>query len=141
MSNRIATKGAIVKHGSSVTPTTTLSGVRRVELSDGSRGMINATCHDSTSTKEYIPEQLRDTLGLNIVIAHDPADAGHEAIRAAYAAITKYYFTLVMPDAGAAQYALAGYITNFLPGSFDPESGLMEATISFKADSVETYTQ
>jgi len=141
MSTRIATKGAVVKHGSSATPTTTLAGVRRVELLEGSRGMINATCHDSATTKEYIPEPLRDTLGLNIVLAHDPADTGHEAIRAAYAAKTKYYFTLIMPDAGVAQYELGGYITSFLPAEFNPESGLMEATVTFKADGVETYTQ
>jgi hypothetical protein len=141
MSTRIATKGAIIKHGASATPTTTLAGVRSISVSDGARAMIDATCHDSATTKEYIPAPLRDTLGLTIVLAHDPADTGHEAIRAAYAAATPYYLTLVLPDAGAAQWALLGIITSFLSAQLNPDTGLLESTFTYKATASETFTQ
>lgn len=141
MSTRIATKGAVVKHGSSATPTTTLAGVRSVELIGGTREMIDATCHDSSTTKEYIPAPLRDTLGLRVTLAHDPADTGHEALRAAWAAATLYYLTLILPDTGAAQWALSGYITDFLPAQLNPDTGLLEAVFTYKANAVETFTQ
>jgi len=142
MSTRIATKGTLVKHGASAAPSTNLAGVRSVQPGDGLRAMINATCHDSSTTLEYIPAPLRDTQSLAITIAYDPADTGHEAVRAAYAAATKYYFTLVLPDAGNAQWAFSGYITSFLvSGNVDPETGLLEATINYKADAAETFTQ
>jgi len=103
--------------------------------------MINATCHDSVTTLEYIPAPLRDTASLTVRLAHDPADTDHEAIRAAYAAATKYYLTLVLPDAGAAQWAFSGYITSFIPQEMNPETGLLETVFTYKADTAETFTQ
>jgi hypothetical protein len=141
MSTRIAAKGAIVKHGSSASPSTALAGIRSVSVSDGAREMINATCHDSSDTKEYISAPLRDTLGLTVTLAHDPADSGHEAIRAAYAANTPYFLTLVLPDAGAAQWALSGVITSFLPAQLNAETGLLESAFTFKATVAETFEQ
>jgi len=141
MSTRIATKGSIIKHGASATPTTALAGIRGISVGDGAREMINATCHDSATTLEYIAAPLRDTLMLTVTLAEDPADTGHEAIRAAYAAATLYYFTLVLPDAGAAQWALSGYITSFLVGQLNPETGLLESVFTYKATSAETFTQ
>lgn len=141
MSTRIATKGAIIKHGASVTPTTVLAGVRSIQVGDGQRNMIDATCHDDTATKTYIPAPLRDTDSLTVTLAHDPADTGHEAIRAAYAANTTYYFTLILPDAGAAQWAQVGNITSFVSGQLNPDTGLLEATFTFKATGAATFTQ
>jgi hypothetical protein len=141
MSTRNSTKGAVVKHGTSATPSTVLAGVRSVGKTGGERGMIDATCHDSSNTKEYIKGPLRDTLGLTITIAHDPADAGHEAIRAAHAAGTLYYFTLVLPEAGLAEYALSGTITSFLEGQLSAEDGVFETVITYKAHGAETFTQ
>lgn len=141
MSTRIATKGTVIKHGVSATPTTTLAGVRNVVPADGARALIEASCHDSTDTKEYIKAPLRDTMALGITIAYDPADTGHEAIRAAHAAGTLYYLTLVLPDAGSAQWALSGYITSFIPAQLNPDTGLLESVFQFKAISAETFTQ
>jgi len=138
---KIATKGVLVKTGSSATPTDNLANVKTVRLKHGRREMIKATTHDSTSTDEYIPRPLRDTADLEVVVLFDPANSGHDALFDAYAAGTKWYFTVVRPDAGAAQTAMSGYITDFSEGDFDAETGLMEATIAYKADTVETYTQ
>lgn len=141
MSTRIATKGAQIKHGASATPTTVLAGVRSIAVTGGERGMIDATCHDSSTTREYIKAPLRDTFGLNVTLAHDPADTGHEAIRAAYAAGTLYYLTLILPDAGAAQWELSGTITNFTPAQLSPEDNVLECTFTFKAHGADTFTQ
>lgn len=141
MSTRIATKGAIIKHGASSSPTTAIPGIRSIQVSGGERAMINATCHDSSSTLEYIAAPLRDTLTLTVTLAHDPADTEHEALRAAYAAKTLEYQTIVLPDAGTAQWALSGYITSFLSGQLNPETGLLETVYTFKAIGAETFTQ
>lgn len=141
MSTRYATKGGIVKHGASATPTTNLAGVRNIAIAGGDRQLIDASCHDSTGTKEYILSPLRDTMDLTITVAWDPADTGHEAIRAAFAANTKYYLTVVFPDGGNAQYAFEGYFTNVQPQALNPTDGIMESVFSFKATAAETYTQ
>ena len=140
MSTRIATKGVVIKHAATATPTVTLAGVRSVQVNGGERGVIESTCHDST-TREYISAPLADTFGLTITVAHDPADAGHEAIRAAQAAGTLYYFTLILPDAGTAQWAFSGYLTGFTPASLSPADGLMECSFTYKANAVATFTQ
>jgi hypothetical protein len=137
---KIAAKGAIVKTGSSATPTTNLAQVRSVSVTVGEREMINVTTHDSTTTKEYIPALLRDTNQVEIEIAYDPANATHEDVRAAHAAGTKWYFTVVLPDAGAAQFAMSGYITAFSISPLDPETGALMATISYRADTADTFT-
>ena len=135
------TKGVIVKTGNSATPTTNLANVKTVRAKPGRREMIKSTTHDDTNVDSYVPRPVRDSSDLEIVALWDPANQTHEDVRAAHAAGTKWYFTVIFPDAGAAQYALEGYITDFEPGDFDTESGLMEVTIRFKATAVETFTQ
>jgi hypothetical protein len=93
MSTRIASKGAIAKYAATATPTNVIPGVRSVAVTVGSRAVIDSTCHDSTTTKEYIPAPLRDTNSVDITVAHDPANSHHEAIRAAHAAGTLHYLT------------------------------------------------
>lgn len=141
MSVKTPTKGIAVKHGSSASPTTNLDNVKTVRVKPGALQLIKSTDHAQASVDSYVPRPLRDSADAEIVIFWDPDDSGHEGVRAAHAARTKYYFTPVFPNVGASQYALAGYITDFVPGEFDVETGLMEATIVFKCDSVETYTQ
>jgi hypothetical protein len=138
---KYAAKGTLVKSGSSASPSTNLANVKGVTLNVGEREMLNTTTHDDTTTKSYISAPLRDTNSLEIEVLYDPAAATHEEVRAAHAAGTKWYFTVVLPDAGAAQWALGGYITAFSLGGLDPETGLVQATISYKADGADTFTQ
>lgn len=141
MSTRIATKGAVIKHGASATPTTSLAGIRAITVGDGQRSMIEGTCHDDSTTKSYLKAPLRDTDSLSVTLAYDPADSGHEAVRAAYAAGTTYYLTLILPDAGTAQWEQVGIITSFVVGQLNPDTGLLEATFTYKATSAATFTQ
>lgn len=141
MSTRIACKGAQLKYAATATPTNIIPGLRSVALTIGDRELINATCHDSTATKEYIAALLRDTAGIECTIAYDPAATAHEAIRAAQAAGTLHYLTIVLPDTGAAEWALSGYWLSFGMPTLNPETGLMESTLKFKASGAETFTQ
>jgi hypothetical protein len=141
MSTRIAAKGAIIKHAATATPTVVLAGVRSVAITTGSRQMINATCHDSSAVMDFIPAPLRDTDSLDVTLAYDPADTGHEAIRAVKDAGTLYYLTLILPDSGAASWAQSGYVTSFSVPALNPETGILEATFSFKASAAATFSQ
>lgn len=136
---KIPALGAIVKYGASASPTTELAQVKSVSFDQGSREQIDTTTHDNTVSKEYQDAKLRDTASLEITILYDPANSGHEAVRAAHAAGTLYYITLVLPDSGAAQFALSGYFTDF---SIAPlvTNGAIEATIRFKANAADTFT-
>lgn len=138
---KIVAKGAIVKFGLTATPTTTFPQLKIVALEGGEREMLDATTHDSASTFEYIAAALRDTRGLPMEFLYDPANATHEQMRAAQEAGTLVYCTLILPDAGAAQWAMSGYLTRFNVGNLEPKSGLLEASAAFKAIGAETFTQ
>lgn len=138
---KFTAKGVVVKTGSSATPTTTLPGVKSVSVNTGTREMVNVTTHDSTTTKEYLPAPLRDTVSIEIELVFDPTAVTHDAIVDAKDAGTKWYFTVILPDSGAAQWALSGYITDLSVPTLDPETGSLMCTISYKADTADTYTQ
>lgn len=141
MSTRIASKGAIVKYALTATPTNTIPGIRQVSFATGARPMIDATGHDDTSTKNFIPAPLRETVEADITIAYDPANVAHEAIRAAHIAATLHYVAIVLPDVGAAQWEQSGYWTEFSVPSLNPDTGLLECSLKFKAVAAETFTQ
>lgn len=137
---KISAKGMIVKHGTSATPTDVLANVRSVGFNQGARDQIDVTTHDSSVTMEHVDSGLRETPEIELTIIYDPANVGHEAIRAAHAAGTLYYLTVVLPDAGAAQWAASGHVTQFSIPSRGPKDAL-EANITFKAKVAETFTQ
>lgn len=141
MSTKIAAKGAIGKYAATATPTNVIGGLLEIALTIGDRGLIPATTHDSATTKDYIPEPLRDTNEVTLKIMYDPADTTHELMRSHHAAGTKGYLTVVLPDAGAAQWAMSGYILKFGVPTLNPETGRLEADIVYKADTVDTFTQ
>lgn len=140
MSVKYSAKGVLIKHGLTAAPATNLAQVKSVGISVGDVSLVDVTTHDSATTKDYVHPLLRDTASFDITLEWDPADVGHEAVRAAHAAGTLYYFTAVMPDADAAQWALSGYITSFSPPTLTPE-GALEVTLKYKAKTVDTYTQ
>lgn len=136
---KISAKGSVIKHGATATPTDTLAAVRSISFNQGDREQIDTTTHDSETTKEYVDSKLRETPSLEFTLVYDPANTGHEAIRAAHAAGTLYYLTLVLPDAGSAQWAMSGYITGFSLPSLATNAAL-EATVFFKALAAESFT-
>lgn len=138
---KFAAKGVVVKSGSSATPTQALPGVKSVSIDTGERPMIGVTTHDSATTKDYVASPLRDTISAEIELVWDPTNTYHDELVDAHLAGTKWYLTFVLPDSGSAQFAASGYITNISVPTLDPETGALMATVSYKADAAETYTQ
>lgn len=137
---KYAAKGVIVKFGLTATPTTTFPQLKTTGLDGGERQMINTTTHDDTVTFSYISAALRDTRGLPMEFLYDPSNATHEILRAAADAGTLVYATLVLPDAGSAQFAMSGYLTSFTIAGMDSETGLLMASSAFKATGADTFT-
>lgn len=137
---KYSAKGCQVKHGTSANPTDVLAQVESVGFTQGDRELLDVTTHDSSTTKQYVDSGLRETSEVSINLLYDPADAGHEALRAAEANGTVYYITVILPDAGAAQWAAVGYVTGFNVPDRSPGDPLT-ATVTFKARSAETFTQ
>lgn len=141
MATKYAAKGAVLKYAATATPTTTVDNLLEVSISIGDRGMIPATTHGSATTKDYLAEPLRDTNEISGKVCYDPADTIHELMRSHHNAGTKGYLTLVLPDTGTAQWAMSGYLTRFSVPTLNPESGKLEADFTYKADTVDTFTQ
>lgn len=140
MATKIAAKGAILKYAATATPTTTIDNLVEVALTIGDRGVINTTTHGSATTKDYMAEPLRDTNEVSGKILYDPADTIHELMRNHQSAGTTGYLTIVLPDAGAAQWAMSGVLTRFSVPTLNPESGRLESDFTFKAFTVDTFT-
>lgn len=142
MPSVIAAHGCVVKHGASATPTDVLAQVEEIKVTPGVRELIRTTVQATTGTHSYIKSPLRDTIELEITLKFDPTDTGHDAIYDAYAAGTLYYLTVVLPDAGAAEWAASGTITKFdLPPMPSDGTTDLKAVFTFKAHGAETYTQ
>lgn len=143
---KYAAKGVIIKFGTAATPTAVVSGIESVGINLGERGLVETTTHDSTTTRDYEDSKLRDTEEITATIVYDPADAVHEALRAAHAtgaagnSGNPYYLTLVLPDAGAAQWAASGFVTRFEVPNLGAANDPLRASFTFKAKSVSTFT-
>lgn len=137
---KYAAKGAKLKYAATATPTTEVENILEFSLTIGARGLINTTTHGSTTTKDYMPEPLRDTNEVSGKIMYDPADTIHELMRSHHAAGTLGYLTVVLPDTGNAQWAMSGHITAFSVPTLNPETGRLESDFTFKAITVDTFT-
>lgn len=137
---KISAFNIVIKAAATATPTVVIAGLREIGFNGGDRAQIDSTTRDDTVVKSWLPHPLRDVRSLEIVCAYDPADTQHERMRAAHAAITREYQTLILPDTGAAQWALTGYIMKFSLPSLAAD-GVLEFSYQFIADAAETFTQ
>ena len=139
MSIKYAAKGVKIKAGAAPAPTTEVPGIKEAGLIGGGREMIDTTNHGSIATKEQIPEPLRAVRGIEVTLFFDPADTEHARILAAYTAGTLEYQTFVLPDAGAAEFTMSGYITEFTVPTLGT-TGALEAKYTFMAAGADTFT-
>lgn len=139
MSIKYAAKGVKIKAGAAPTPTSEIDGIKEAGLIGGGREMIDTTNHSSVAVKEQIPEPLRAARGLEVTLFFDPADTQHARLLAAYAAGTLEYQTYVLPDAGAAEFVMSGYITDFTVPTLGT-TGALEAKYTFMAAGADTFT-
>lgn len=131
-------KGVIVKAALTATPTTLVDQAAEVGFTLGDRTLLDVSTHDSVKTKDYIDSGLRETVELDITVEHDPANAVHEIIRAAADAGTLVYLTLILPDTGAAQWAMSGFITSFNIPNLGV-AGSLKMNFKFKAAGADTF--
>lgn len=134
------TYGTAVKHGTTAAPTVVLGQLKSVSFNPGARTLVDVTTHDNTVSKSYIDSGLRDTAELDMVIELGSEDTGHEAVRAAQANGTLYYFTLVLTSGTPSIWALSGYILDASIPTMGTNGDLM-MNIKFKAIGAGTYTQ
>jgi hypothetical protein len=139
MSVKYPANGIIINVAATATPTNALGGLKEIAFLGGEREMIDVTNHGSSGVKEMIPHPLRNLRSMEVTIFYDPADTQHERMRAAHAAGTLEYQTVVLTDAGDAQYAMSGYITDWTIPTLG-QDGALEVTYTFQATSAETFT-
>jgi hypothetical protein len=130
-------KGCIFKMGTADTlPATTVTQNGNVSFNPGEREMTKVTTNDSAGgVDEYLPNFL-DSADMSQEIIYDPANANHEALRAAHAAGTKISFGVILPDVGNAIYWATGFITG-MPLALDMSSPI---SISFAFKATGPYT-
>jgi len=136
---KISAKGTILKFGLTATPLTSVTALQSIGFDQGNRDQIDVTTHDSATAMEHVDSGLRETPTIDGTIIYQPEDATHESIRAAHAAGTLIYATVILPDAGAAQWACSGHVTSFVIPARGPKDPLI-ANFSIKAKVVETFT-
>ena len=106
---RVKAKGIILKYGDSASPSTTIPQKADISYDAGSWDMLDGTNHDSGSTKVKEPG-LKEPPSLNVNVLLDPGDTAHAWLVSANDSGALKYFTLVLPDTGAAQFVLSGYV-------------------------------
>jgi len=136
---KYSAKGVIVKYAATATPTTEITQKAEVSFEDGDRTLIDTTTHETTTARSYSDSGLRDTFAVGLRLLLDPADTIHELIRSHHNAGTIGYLTLVLPDAGAAQWAGSGIWTSFNIEGMTAD-GMLAARGRFKFTSVESFT-
>lgn len=132
-------KGVVVKYGDSASPSTTIPQLAEVSFDSGQWDRVETTTHDTSgNTKTYTPT-MKEPASVDIRVMLDPADTAHAWLIAASSSGVDKYVTLVLPDAGNAEFALTGNVTGLALGSLTP-SGLLEASFTFSANQVHTFT-
>lgn len=139
MSTKYPAKGVKILAGAAAAPTNEVPAIKTIAMKGGEREMIDVTNMQSSGTEESIPNPLRKVRSIDVTLIYDPADTMHERLRAAHAAGTLEYQTLVLPDAGNAQWAFSGYITEMTVPELNV-NGALESTYTFVANTAETFT-
>ncbi len=135
----ISANGMILKFATTATPTPVVTEVTGVGFDPGKLTLIDVTAHGA-SQESKVNSGIRGLPTLPFDINYKPGDTVHEALRAAHAAQTLCYLTLILPDAGAAQYDLTGHVTSFeIPKSAPKDS--LKREVVFEATTGETFTQ
>ena len=137
---KIAAKGVILKYAATATPTTALINKVEIGFEDGDRELIDSTTHENTVTKSYVDSGLRDTFGLPVKIFLDPADTIHELMRSHHHSGTGGFATLVLPDAGGAEWTGPVQVMRWNIEGMTPQGGLIVNT-RLKFTGTETFTQ
>jgi len=137
--SKIKAKGVVLKYGDSASPTTTIPQAAEVTYDNGNWDRAETTTHDSSGQTKTYATTLKEPASVDVRVLLDPADTAHAWLIGAADSGADKFLTLILPDAGAAQWALAGQVTSFKTGALTP-GGLIEASFTFAASSSHTFT-
>jgi hypothetical protein len=137
--SKIKAKGVVLKYGDTASPTTTITQTAEVTFDNGNWDRAETTTHDSSGgTKTYVTT-LKEPSSVDVRVLLDPADTAHGWLIAAADSGAEKYLTMILPDAGAAQWAMIGHVTTLKTGALTP-GGLIEASFTFASDQAHTFT-
>ena len=112
---KFKSKGFILKFGAANPPTVTVGQCGDGSLNLGEReAAIDVTTHDNTTgTTELLDNGFKTPFSSEHELMWDPADAQHEAIRAALESGATMYAQYVVPDTGLAAFTGAVRVKAF----------------------------
>lgn len=136
---KVKAKGVIIKYGDSASPSTTIPQLAEVSYDNGQWDRQDTTTHDTSGSTKTYTTILKEASSANVRVMLDPADTAHAWVIAAADSGAEKYLTLILPDAGAAQWAMQGHVTNLSIGPLSP-SGMVEASFTFNSSVAHTFT-
>jgi hypothetical protein len=105
-------KGVILEYGDSAPTSTTIPQTATVSMDLGQWDRVDKTTHDTSGqTKEY-DTTLKEPPSIDVEVFLDTADAAHAWLIAAHTSGALKYFTMILPEAGVPEFALAGHVLN-----------------------------
>lgn len=136
---KIKAKGVILKYGDTSSPTTTIPQSAEVSLDLGAWDRTDITTHDTSGVTKVYDTVLKEPASVEVNVMLDPADTAHAWLISSHAAGTLKYLTLVLPDAGGAEFALSGHVTALSISGLTP-GGFVNAAFTFAAAGAHTFT-
>lgn len=135
---KIKAKGVILKYGDAAAPSNTIPQQASVSMDLGAWDRADKTTHDTSGqTKEY-DTTLKEPPAIDVEVLLDPADVAHAWLIAAHGSGALKYFTFVLPDAGAAEFAIAGHVLNL---SINPDiTGHIRASFQVGGSGAYVFT-
>lgn len=111
--------GTQLKIGSGTSPETfaVILGIRNLQGPSQDREIIDATHHGSTGGYRQKVVSFKDPGNVTFDLLYDSTDTQHLKLFTDYAAGTLRNWQQIMTDAGAEQYAYAGYVKSINPGA------------------------
>lgn len=132
-------KGVILKYGDAATPTNTIPQLAEISFDGGAWDRVDITTHDTSGVTKAYDVVQKEPPSIEVRLMLDPADTAHAWLITSHAAATLRYITFVLPDAGAAEWACSGHITN-LQVSGLLVGGYIEASFTFACNAAATFT-
>jgi hypothetical protein len=114
-----AAYGTVIKLGDGATSEafTTIDGVRNLQGPNFQLETIDATHHTSGSNYREVKPSFISGGEISFDLLYDSTDTQHQGLLTDLTGRTRRNFQMVLTDAGAEQYAFAGYVTQMQVGA------------------------
>lgn len=136
---KIKAKGVIVKYGDTASPSTTIPQLAEISFDNGEWVEQDVYLHDTAGFTVQTLGMYKRPSTVDLRIMLDPADTAHAWLIAAADSGNDKYLTLVLPDAGAAQWALYGRVRQMVLSPLTPQ-GMVEASFTFASKEAHVFT-